>query len=808
MSSRSALKEVNSQPRSSRLSRTPEKSSESSQGWVPRVELAESYPSTLATKVTPVPKYSRLPSNLKTHIPLDNVELTTQEALIIDDLLHVMMGCEGYYIRYSDAYDNSIQFDRLKGPEYRISKSLDPSFKDLARSILDTCQHFSALTAFIESQSRADYGQVNQALCAAIRKILNDYLVLVAQLEYQAYNAANFSLHSMNIQLKPIAKILRHTFDLAQVMLKENDRKSAEAASAFNDFDKVLESLKEAGGNINELGVAVSSSRSTVCKGGTVLRIIAERLNLLSGDPVAQDLLHGLLRAASKPYLKMLSQWIHKGVIDDPYQEFLIRELKGIKRENLALDYTDEYWEKRYTVRKEDLPLQFSNPDLYQKVLLAGKYLNVVRECGGSDASTDANDNFDSIEDSKIILSLSEAYVHANQSLLDLLVRTHDLPARLKSLKHYFFLDRADYFISFMDIAEKELSKSSRKASITKLQYLLDMSLRQPGSVSSGDPFKEDVIVEMNHTSVTDFLLKIVNVSGMDPDEALGANANPQMIEKMVMAAASRPESATSNEDRDRKSRHFTATMGLQLDMRIPFPISLILSRKTILRYQLLFRHLVEIRNIERTLNLAWLQQCKSKAWKAQSSNDRLTNWKARANQLRIKMLLFVQQILYFCTTEVIEPNWQKLQDDLSNAKTVDLIMEQHVYFLDTCMKECMLTNQKLLKLQAKLFFACRMFGDFLQQRLKSIAVVDPSVVDEDERDSITKVTGKNGEELSPDEVMDWLEHSLGPYENSFDHHVKVLTDALNYYAATETTVFLSLCGRIELCMPMVVGPN
>jgi hypothetical protein len=85
-------------------------------------------------------------------------------------------------------------------------------------------------------------------------------------------------------------------------------------------------------------------------------------------------------------------------------------------------------------------------------------------------------------------------------------------------------------------------------------------------------------------------------------------------------------------------------------------------------------------------------------------------------------MLIFVQQLLYFCTSEVIEPNWRAFMsrlhasEDKPDAKpdanpddeptttpgapkrTVDELMQDHVDFLATCLKECMLTNSKLLR--------------------------------------------------------------------------------------------------------------
>jgi gamma-tubulin complex component 2 len=61
-------------------------------------------------------------------------------------------------------------------------------------------------------------------------------------------------------------------------------------------------------------------------------------------------------------------------------------------------------------------------------------------------------------------------------------------------------------------------------------------------------------------------------------------------------------------------------------------------------------------------------------------------------------MLAFIQQLSYFCTNEVIEPNWINMQASLEKVKTVDELMQDHIDFLDTCLKECMLTNARLLR--------------------------------------------------------------------------------------------------------------
>jgi gamma-tubulin complex component 2 len=45
---------------------------------------------------------------------------------------------------------------------------------------------------------------------------------------------------------------------------------------------------------------------------------------------------------------------------------------------------------------------------------------------------------------------------------------------------------------------------------------------------------------------------------------------------------------------------------------------------------------------------------------------------------------------------------------------------------------------------------------------------------------------------------MDKLEDGLRMFEHNFSRHLKILLDTLNYLAATETVVFLSLCARLS----------
>ena len=61
-------------------------------------------------------------------------------------------------------------------------------------------------------------------------------------------------------------------------------------------------------------------------------------------------------------------------------------------------------------------------------------------------------------------------------------------------------------------------------------------------------------------------------------------------------------------------------------------------------------------------------------------------------------MLAWIQQIYAFATYEVLEPNWLKLEAAMAKVTTVDQLLRDHDDFLNSCMKECMLTNSRMMK--------------------------------------------------------------------------------------------------------------
>ena len=105
--------------------------------------------------------------------------------------------------------------------------------------------------------------------------------------------------------------------------------------------------------------------------------------------------------------------------------------------------------------------------------------------------------------------------------------------------------------------------------------------------------------------------------------------------------------------------------------------MSLILNKKILTKYQLLFRHLFQCKYIERLLMGTWLDHAKLRqAFRGgiKSENSSYSPWQdevafiGRLGSLSGKMLHFIQQFMYYMFIEVIEPNWAKMEKHMLNV--------------------------------------------------------------------------------------------------------------------------------------------
>lgn len=99
------------------------------------------------------------------------VPAISQENILIEDLLNVLIGLPGCYIEAEELND-------VYGPRtFKINDNVPLPLQELVKQILPIASHFSIIQRFTEEKTRFEFGQVNNALAEVMSAILKDHLV-------------------------------------------------------------------------------------------------------------------------------------------------------------------------------------------------------------------------------------------------------------------------------------------------------------------------------------------------------------------------------------------------------------------------------------------------------------------------------------------------------------------------------------------------------------------------------------------------------------------------------------------------------
>lgn len=572
---------------------------------------------------------------------LGPIPSSSQEGILVEDLLFCLEGIEGVYISPNPLTE------KFGHRSFTINDSIDPSMEIAVRNILPLASDYSMVVRFIEEHRHFECGQVNHALAAAMMTFVKDYEVFVTQLETLSHSSY-FSLSKMHYNIQPMKQLMDILAKIASAVGKSGAR------------------------------------------GGKVLSLLHEQSAMCMGNSKSQELCVYLTQKACVPYMEMLEKWLYKGVIYDPYHEFLVED-NEVHYEDAPKINSADYWEKRYSISRERIPTFLER--MADMILRTGKYLNVIQQCGKNVKPPKAEPLVYTITERQYVEIIENAYSFASKTLLQLVMKENDLMGRLRSVKHYFLLDQGDFIVQFMDSCESELCKNIDDLVPTRLETLLELALRT--SAANQDPYKEEIGMELLPYDLILQMCKIMKINAADSDSYQRLQCD---------------------------KKDLTGLLAFSFNYQVKWPVSLILNYNAIACYQIIFRHLFYCKHIERLLCRVWLKNKLAKTFSLQSSQMYVS-----AFALRQRMLNCVQNLEYYTMVEVIEPNWVLFLSKMNKVNNIDDVLKCHSDFLDSCLKDSMLLNPDLLQNVYYLLDICMEFYEFIQQP-DSSKLSEPSI--------------------------------------------------------------------------------
>lgn len=552
------------------------------------------------------------------------------EKALIDDLITALRGAEGIFIKARTSTKSEQHH-----VEFYIPGSIPGHFKQSAEKILRLCSDRFQVQQFAVYTQSYTRGRVSHALGRQLFAVIQELDFTVTTVESRLRIDQRFLLSEMKELCQP-----------------------------FLDLFKVLASL-------------LYRAREKNLMGALLLNLVTEEKKFFPRDDTNfhQNVLYALWKAGCQPYTEMLERWLYEGILDDPFNEFMVEKNESVNMEGSL------YWEKCYQIRPLCVP-DFLQGET-ERILTTGKCLTAIRECGRTSMMPFPGSSETCLSNAKDEVSYMEciqiAYKWSSAKMLHLMTAEFELMARLQSVRHCFLLDQSDFIHDFMDSASDELGKWKDAVSKRTLASMLDHALRT--SLCNGDPFHGDITFTLDFKPIF-FQMEAVEEYFGNRKEV--TEDGQEMACRGEEYGAIVEQESTLVDGMDSSSGWDAFT----LDYKVPWPISLVVSEQSLVVYRVIFRHLFSCLSTKRQLERGHL---------GNSMDPKMRNW----NCLGQRMLQLLRSIEYHCMRLVLEPNWRSMESQLQAASSIDEVIVYHNSFLHRCFQECLLHHHPyLLKLK------------------------------------------------------------------------------------------------------------
>lgn len=815
--------------------------------------------------------------------PLSEVEdLRVQEGLIIKDLLFAFLGHEGCYIRYSDKYDPADDNNRLKGPDFKIAKHLDVSLKTVTKRLVKYGKFYTSLSAFVELYDKKEYGTVIQSLCRFIGVFLQEYRGLVLRLEEDFKFAGILSLSMIeNKIVQEISVRIEHLCALVATIHDENLRRSTlRQHNGDVVFSKFIENIKNDLKETGSVDLAADNMTFEYCKGGVILEIVQERINACQGDSVSSKYLKQMLESISIEYVKILNEWLINGEINDPFGEFLVKKntfsdrAKIVKKNNI-----EKYWEELYMLRSDGIIHQLSSREIQHKILATGKYLNIFKSATSIPGFEQLEERIDSIESlysQDLEYKINEYYKRANKMLLKLVLEGYDLQDLFHELQNIFMFRNSYAVDSFLDKSMGDLRRLRNAASSYRLSKVYHSVITDNGNFNS-QPEKLDA---RENSSMANFLRtnisfsidiksfyelykEILHVKSFDAEEAFRTMPNAHSFKNLLNRSLERERLTSAESNHSYKSSgnedlESCTISGINLDLKLPFPLSIFVGQDAIFEYQLIFKLLIIIKFLSKFIDLVWKEINFSYVWSFPRFDLNTKKWILRCRILHNRMRDFINNLQFYLCFDIIEPKFEEISKSLLNTfkelqkedigmdirdnkfdnminKNMSLVnysqnnlfdekisrhtknmdtssdrraLDVHSWFdkmssfLNDILRDSFVTNEALVEVVKNIFEVIFLYNNYLIRLKKSIILTNAELYEKFAVEFPEKFEGKDMTKTLIDQRFHNLNGMLNAHFQNFNDALTEFIETVRSVGNIENPMFLILIERLENCFP------
>lgn len=723
-------------------------------------------------------------------------QIRDQEALVVRDLLNVLMGLDGSYIRYNNSF-NPISGDI---PEFRIAKKMDSSLKALCSRVVKLGKQYFFLCKCFEKWCDLRYGMTLQRLGYEIRQFIQlDYLRFVESLERQFNENATFSIREFiqNIKDTEVIKQLELLYTICHKIEKEMYLRS-NADLLEEDFNNFINDLRDELQYKEDIMLATDTSLLPIAKGGIILKIVQKSISENLGDRSSVTFLKSLINNISQNYCQILHEWLTQGLLNDPYDEFMICDaMKNVDTSIANLKFDDRLWFTQYRIRKDGLLPRFESREgneLLFKVLMTGKLLNIIRisydinELPMNVNNGDIIPNFvELLEGTNLELYVNQWYNRANELCFKLYFDGYDLHSFLQSLQmQYFGYHNGHGILKFLQRNIVDLARNYKGDTTSIENKLFQIFLSERKNSSNHNTSMQFLTLGFDKQPFNEVILQYVQqdisrLNGTPDDDNSEEILHAPNFNNLRSILLNEINHSPSTKTQVKSNIYY-----LQFNMRVPYPLNIIVNRTCIDQFQIISRYIYLLQYHCKLLDDIWFEVNKNKLWRYRGySPDVQRNVIRKSRVLHSKMNNFFKNVLQYFTQNVVEREASLMLSLRNSPKYINDFQNLIQECLTNIMTNCCLSQ--LMEIQLQMFDIAHKFCKFIITLRSKLNQVDPRL---QYRSNDYSQEESNTPGYDEDETLK-LTSDLSGYINvvytGFDQHVQAFMEGLHHFYDNRT---------------------
>ena len=619
---------------------------------------------------------------------IHNNSLNITEKDIVTDLLYVLVGINGKYIKYDIKSDSYNLLENIPWEEY---------IYDIVNSISEVGWLFNRIKKYIEYYKSSNFNSLYiQSFIFAIQNELDEYYKVIS-----FFKKMNNNDLSNDISHIPLNNSLR---EIQKYSKKLNLKNLLMGIIPYKEKLKWILTCCE---SIHGL------------KGSSILSQIYSYVTYLGNE----QFLKNILNEVTKPFIGFILNWIKYGEIQDPYDEFFVKIDENVKEGDI--------WKNKYKLIYGNIP-NFMKRDFVLKIFEVGKCIHFFNYF--------CKEKYNLNNLKKVIQYIKNKYFEENQK------DNNENEINIKMQEEESFTteensindDDNKIFSSQKLISEfdYQINKEKIKHEKTSYESVLNFiplifsktDLNKILNISFLNELNKniDIIHNLLHKDLVRIFFQkfkfLENIEALNKYLLLGQGDMIQNLMESLYTELQKPgntiykyvlqsvlESAINSTNARYNDKECLNKLNIKLlkalpgdigwdvfclEYNIDVPLNIIINSRNILDYQKMFIFLIRIKRIEYSQNLEWR---KIMTYTRDIANDRYPFFKSKIK----KSLKFNQQIMHFIislhnylTLEVLETQYKKLIKKIYRVNSIDELISAHNEFVNNIKQKCFLDNK------------------------------------------------------------------------------------------------------------------